>query len=439
MKQEEQHSPAVYFKSLTIEGIHCFKSEQTIDLTDNDDNPAMWTVILGNNNTGKTTLLRCLAGFETISISVTPPLKHTSKLPKTHRGFHVSLKFERAYDSRSYSNTKAFAALHNFWLQKEDAILNSTQLKHKNLPHNTTGFYLYSSPIIYNPLLINEILIDAYGTQRKQGKSTFIEYQLNDRTESLFKDDIKSIINAEEWFLGTKFDALNGDKKAQQNLTQITHTLVSILPDITNIEIGGNGNRRVHFVTKGGERVLVNQLGSGYQSLVTWVVDFAKRMFDRYPTSDNPLAEPAIVLVDEIDLHLHPEWQRKIVSFLRDKFPKTQFIVTAHSPLVIQSSDDINVVVLQKNEETDEVSIYQPKETNFQGWTIEEILSDLMGMGAKIRSDKYLELLSRFNEGLDEDNYQLANIAFEELKQILNPQSAKLELLKLQMASLSND
>lgn len=406
MKQEEQYSPAVYFKSLTIEGIHCFKSEQTIDLTDNDDNPAMWTVILGNNNTGKTTLLKCLAIYND---QENP--NSSSFLTHKHNAINIV-----NYSINIRLNNHAFRRIKDY------------------TSHQTSEL---------NALLNNDnnslLLIDAYSTQRKQGKSTFIEYQLNDRAESLFKDDIESIINAEEWFLGTKFDALNGDKKAEQNLTQITHTLVSILPDITNIEIGGNGNRRVHFVTKGGERVLVNQLGSGYQSLVTWVVDFAKRMFDRYPTSDNPLAEPAIVLVDEIDLHLHPEWQRKIVSFLRDKFPKTQFIVTAHSPLVIQSSDDINVVVLQKNEETDEVSIYQPKETNFQGWTIEEILSDLMGMGAKIRSDKYLELLSRFNEGLDEDNYQLANIAFEELKQILNPQSAKLELLKLQMASLSND
>ncbi len=423
MKQEEQHSPAVYFKSLTIEGIHCFKSEQTIDLTDNDDNPAMWTVILGNNNTGKTTLLKSLALLQV-------------------NGEMLQINEELNFEEKNETDVAPIGSIFDF-PSKNDRTSNckiTSQLSHINhswFVHyiGINSFSLYMGK--YN--LFYPFKIDAYGTQRKQGKSTFIEYQLNDRTESLFKDDIESIINAEEWFLGTKFDALNGDKKAEQNLTQITHTLVSILPDITNIEIGGNGNRRVHFVTKGGERVLVNQLGSGYQSLVTWVVDFAKRMFDRYPTSDNPLAEPAIVLVDEIDLHLHPEWQRKIVSFLRDKFPKTQFIVTAHSPLVIQSSDDINVVVLQKNEETDEVSIYQPKETNFQGWTIEEILSDLMGMGAKIRSDKYLELLSKFNEGLDEDNYQLANIAFEELKQILNPQSAKLELLKLQMASLSND
>jgi predicted ATP-binding protein involved in virulence len=158
-------------------------------------------------------------------------------------------------------------------------------------------------------------------------------------------------------------------------------------------------------------------------------------MFDRYPDSDNPLAEPAIVLVDEIDLHLHPEWQRKIVSFLRGKFPKTQFIVTAHSPLVIQSADDINVVVLQKDKETDEVSIYQPKETNFQGWTVEEILSDLMQMGDNVYSDEYLKWMKQFDEALDKDNYQKAKAAYEELSKMVYS-SATLKMLRIQMSSL---
>lgn len=65
---EDTTSKTVYFKSLTIEGINCFKSEQTIGLTDREENSAMWTVVLGNNNTGKTTLLRCLAAMEPLDI-----------------------------------------------------------------------------------------------------------------------------------------------------------------------------------------------------------------------------------------------------------------------------------------------------------------------------------------------------------------------------------
>lgn len=418
MKQEAKNSQAVYFKSLTVENINCFQSEQTIDLTDGEGNPAMWTVILGNNNTGKTTLLRCLA------------LLQVDEEVNSKESYFIPIGALNNFPSKNdkLDNCKISSQLSS---TKKKWYIHYTGINSYSINSYDSSSYLYD--------FFYFLIIDAYGTQRKEGKGSFLGYKLEDRTESLFEDEVESIINAEEWFLGTDYNALKGGQKFSKNLEQIKSTLISILPDIKDIEINEDGERRVQFITKGDQRVLVNQLGSGYQSLVTWVVDLAKRMFDRYPNSDNPLAEPAIVLVDEIDLHLHPEWQRKIVSFLRGKFPKTQFIVTAHSPLVIQSADDINVVVLQKNEETDEVDIHQPKITNFQGWSIEEILSDLMGMGAKIRSDKYLQLITNFNEGLDDDNYQQTKAAFDELKSILNPKSAKLELLKLQMASLAND
>ena len=56
--------------------------------------------------------------------------------------------------------------------------------------------------------------------------------------------------------------------------------------------------------------------------MIAWVVDFTSRMVERYPDSLDPLAEPAVVLVDEIDLHLHPKWQRELIGFLSERFPK---------------------------------------------------------------------------------------------------------------------
>ena len=60
----------VYFKSLTIENVKCFKGKHTIDLSDGEGKPAQWTVILGNNNTGKTTLLKCLAALEPKEVTI---------------------------------------------------------------------------------------------------------------------------------------------------------------------------------------------------------------------------------------------------------------------------------------------------------------------------------------------------------------------------------
>ena len=108
------------------------------------------------------------------------------------------------------------------------------------------------------------------------------------------------------------------------------------------------------------------------------MVDFANRMFERYPRSNNPLNEPAIVLVDEIDLHLHPKWQRTIMNYLSERFVNTQFIVTAHSPLVVQSVTDVNVALLRR--EGDHVIIDNNPQA-IKGWRADQILtSDLFGL-----------------------------------------------------------
>lgn len=435
MSNQDNFAP-LYLHQLQIKGVNSFVSQQTLNLTNSDGSTAMFTVILGNNNTGKTTLLRCLAG--------------TAFAKKENHQGEIYFRNEMVdYSSEDFFkfNVEMKLRFINFTKHK---LLTNSKSEHSNFIQfnlkneydflfSTDGgssyFHVLSNNYESFTKLAKNFIIDGYGTQRKQGKGSYVEYELKDRTETLFKDETDSIINAEEWFLGTDYDALKGNKQAKRNLNQIKDALISLLPDIEDILVGEE-KRRVYFVNQSGDKMLVNQLGSGYQSLVTWVVDYAKRLFDRYPDSDNPLAEPGIVLVDEIDLHLHPDWQRKIVSFLRGKFPKTQFIVTAHSPLVVQSAENINVAILNYDEDKKEVAINQPPITNYQGWTVEEILSELMGMGDKVMSDKYLELITQFDKGLDNANFELAKEAYEELEKIVKS-SGQLKLLRLQMAALT--
>ena len=124
--------------------------------------------------------------------------------------------------------------------------------------------------------------------------------------------------------------------------------------------------------------VSIKDLSLGYKTLIAWMVDFASRMFDRYPDSRNPLAEPAVVLVDEIDLHLHPKWQRTLMGYLSERFPNTQFIATAHSPLVVQAASDANIVLLRRV--GDHVVIENDVKA-IHGWRVDQILtSDLFGL-----------------------------------------------------------
>ena len=168
---------------------------------------------------------------------------------------------------------------------------------------------------------------------------------------------------------------------------------------------------------------------------MAWVVDLAKKLFERYPKLDNPLTGAAIVLVDEIDLHLHPDWQRKIISHLSGIFPNVQFIVTAHSPLIVQSAENVNLIILEKGEDN-QTHIRQEFGT-FRGWTIEEILQDLMGLGDKTLSDTYLNLLHQFEDGLDSEDYEKAKSAYDELLLLLHPNSSQRKLLKLQLGAIA--
>ncbi|MDT7603691.1 MAG: hypothetical protein QOF61_1688 [Acidobacteriota bacterium] len=124
--------------------------------------------------------------------------------------------------------------------------------------------------------------------------------------------------------------------------------------------------------------VSIKDLSLGYKTLIAWMVDFASRMFDRYPESRNPLAEPAVVLVDEIDLHLHPKWQRTLMGYLSERFPNTQFIATAHSPLVVQAASDANIVLLKR---VGDHVIIENDVKAIHGWRVDQILtSDLFGL-----------------------------------------------------------
>jgi len=79
----------------------------------------------------------------------------------------------------------------------------------------------------------------------------------------------------------------------------------------------------------------VQQLSDGYRNLLALVLDFARRLAQAHPNWENPLEAPGVLLIDEIELHLHPGWQQRVIPDLRTVFPNTQLIVATHSPQVL--------------------------------------------------------------------------------------------------------
>jgi predicted ATP-binding protein involved in virulence len=93
----------------------------------------------------------------------------------------------------------------------------------------------------------------------------------------------------------------------------------------------------------------LDQLSAGYRNQIALILDFAYRLSVVNPHLDNPLESPAILLIDEIELHLHPKWQQTIIPHLRKIFPNTQLIVTTHSPQVLTTVDYENISILKDN------------------------------------------------------------------------------------------
>ena len=92
------------------------------------------------------------------------------------------------------------------------------------------------------------------------------------------------------------------------------------------------------------EGQLINNLSAGYQSVLCMIMELAYRSVLLNPNIDSSEEVDGIVLIDEIDMHLHPKWQWKIIDALCATFPKVQFIVATHSPIVISSAENASIL-----------------------------------------------------------------------------------------------
>jgi len=375
-KQEEASQP-VYFLSLTVENVRCFGPKQTLDLSDGNGRPAQWTILLGENGVGKTTLLQCLG-----AISPRESFIHRQELGR------------KAVAPRYSSDTKMWLEWHPFrrerdFFQIRGNILTGIKLNEKQAISTVREFKLsatrdQSKSTAEDYEVVSDGACFGYGAARRMGQTSLSDTIVFDPLASLFSESV-ALRNAEEWLLQADYAASKPSQsqgRAKKRLDRIQHVLTksNLLPEVTDLRFVSPSeaqlNPRVEFKTPYGW-VSIKDLGLGYRTLITWMVDFAVRLFELYPHSSNPLAEPAIVLVDEIDLHLHPKWQYELINHLTKLFPNTQFIATAHSPLVVQAAANANIVLLKR--EGDHVTIDNDPRS-VRGLRIDQIYTTLFGL-----------------------------------------------------------
>ncbi|GGN62614.1 ATP-binding protein [Novosphingobium indicum] len=122
---------------------------------------------------------------------------------------------------------------------------------------------------------------------------------------------------------------------ARRAVELLEEAVSTFLPQFSNLRPSEEGPPRI-LIDYDGATLDIRQLSDGERSVLVLILDIARRLTQANPTLDDPMREAeAVILIDEIDLHLHPQWQRKIVGDLTRTFPNCQFIATTHSPQVI--------------------------------------------------------------------------------------------------------
>ncbi len=382
-----------------------FKNYKAFEYFTIDCGDFQWTVLLGNNNTGKTSLLKAIAA-----------LHPCEKTDESGRQILVPSSYFINESNNSYQ----------IWC-------DLTNWKNWGYTYTREVYRVSNSVDFANDL--KDFHLFAYGVSRYPSNTSLAEQQSGDCDTLFFHD--KKLVNIEEWLMQLDY-AASKEPAARERLEKIKKLIYgNIFPEILDVKFESKDFKNyVLFKTLDGW-FKYNELGFGYQSMLSWVVDLGKRLFEKYPNSDNPFNESAVVLVDEIDLHLHPEWQRKVISTVSRVFPNIQFIATTHSPLVIQSMENVNLYVLRR--EGEKIIADHPEITNFSGWTVEEILRDLMKLDDNIRSDVYQKKYKDFTDSLDANDKEKAKAAYETLIQILHPESSSRRILEMQLELLLED
>lgn len=315
----------MFLKKIEIKSFRCLDN---IKLSfDSEKSIRKQTILLGENDTGKTNLLKAIALITAGSNSLGELLGNPDDWIQYGKDF-CEIKAElitKKFEEKSVSITiKRGDTLKDIiiWNQKslteiDDAINNETM----------------------------DYFVIAYGSYRRLGKERNGKYFEDIRARnisSLFNKD--SVLNhLESWVIDLDY------REQNEGLEVVRQTLNSFLTNITFKEIDKK-KKQLLFNTKDGV-IPLNYLSDGYQNIAVWIGDLLYKITSTFEDYKSPLTARGLLLVDEIDLHLHPKWQRIILDFISKNLPNFQLIATTHLPFIAQQSDKNELFYFQRDNE----------------------------------------------------------------------------------------
>ncbi|WP_413585633.1 AAA family ATPase [Bdellovibrio sp. HCB274] len=287
---------ARFVERIEIRGFKSIK-ELNINFSGSNADGSSWKIFLGENGVGKTSLLQALA------LTLSGP----------------NVATDLALNPKSLINENSKNASVRVYLSGDKIPID--------LDINSQGFFSNST--------FSGLEVYGYGAVRLLGVENSSSDTRAQRIANLFYAT-KYISGISDWLLGVDESKFN----------QVVRALRDILPNAST-GLFVRKMKRVIYVDRGAEISLEN-LSDGYQTTIAMLVHLMRGLLDRWPTLD--VAE-GIVLIDEIGVHMHPQWKMRIVSNLREAFPRVQFVVTTHDPLCLRGIKNNEVEVIERRED----------------------------------------------------------------------------------------
>ena len=451
-------------KQFTLSNLGPFENIE-IFLAPTKDNPSNITIFVGNNGAGKTSILKALAtslswftarlrtekgsGNPIPEDSILNTANTASLQIEICNSFNVagdfnqngsdqyiwilakSRKGRRAEHQSTLNQCTELAKLYRDALTRDDKT---------SLP--LIAFYPVERVVLDIPLKIRTkhtfLQLDGYDNSLIQGVDfrRFFEWfreREDTENESGIPEHILSQLrpiletNQDAW---QQLNELNASARDRQ-LTAVRTAIHQFMPHMDNLRV--RRKPRLHMaIDKNGETLNVAQLSQGEKSLMALVGDIARRLAILNPALENPLAGDGIVLIDEVDLHLHPSWQRSLCNRLIATFPHCQFVLTTHSPLVISDCQNVLVYTLTDGEFRQPPSQYgqdantvllDVMDTSIRNERINAALNDLLDAIQDSKLTEAEQLLSQLTEELPVNHLELVKA-----KLLLRKQKLRREL-----------
>lgn len=391
--------------SVAIERIKCFE-ELELDFNRPQEGSDGWTVLVGANGVGKSTILQSvvlgLMDPRPVTSLVDAPwrLYRSGELPKGHGTISVDLQGRRHV---------------------------------RHVSGETDRYIEDASPDRGGMVLTKTPLILAFSPRRRIARAGEVFEAENltlHRVQGLFRNDHPLL--TQDPFAGLKSDdARRGFAAVVRDvLTSEIEGGARMFPLVDVLELRGKGGidryerllRGRRFQLRYGAtyrvRVSVEELSDGYQAMLALVLEILSQAALFRRRVPNPAHLEAIILIDELEAHLHPRWQRTVVPLLRAAFPRCQFVVTTHSPLVVASARAGEVNVLQIGSDG---AVHRHRiDTQLTMKDAEEIYEEVFEVDrmappdAVARERQYLHQLASRQSGADPDLERFIKSAWED-------------------------